>query len=373
MKIEVLQENLNKALTIATRIVSSKPQLPVLTNIFLGVTNEGGTLTASNVESTIIVPFGAKIEEPGETLVPARTFQELISSLSPDKLTLEVDGNILKVKQSKFQGKIVCAPATDFPQNMPAVDSGVSWKIPGDTFLKALSHTLFSSALDEARAVLNGVLFKFGDNPMFVATDGFRLSQFKLNKTDSPSGEIDQIVVPTKALMEVVKLLSDSPKTDVMLIIAPNQVLFKIDDISFSCQVIAGNFPDFEKIIPSTFDTKIKLTTEEFTRALKTAAIFARENANIVRLVINGSELTVRAQGGEMGENETKLDIEIEKGSPEDFSVAFNFRYILDFLANLKDEKEITLELGTQTSPALFRPAKSTNYLHIIMPVRVQS
>ncbi len=373
MKLEVLQENLNKALVQATRIVNSKLQLPILSNIYLVVSKTGGFITASNVESEITVPFGAKIDEPGEILVPAKTFQELVSSLSSDKLTLEVKENNLLVVQSKFQGKIVCAPASDFPKNTPDESEGVIWTIPGDVFQTALSHTIFSSALDEARAVLNGVLFKFGDMPMLVATDGFRLSQYLLDKTNAPKSDLSQVVIPAKALIEVQRLISDAPKNKIEIVFLQNQVIFKFEDIRFSTQVIAGNFPDFEKIIPPSFDIKIKLTAEELGKAIKTAAIFARENANIVRLVLNGSELAVRAQGGEVGENETSLDVEVEKGSSTEFSVAFNFRYILDFLANLKDEKEITLELGTQTSPALFRPAKFNNYLHIIMPVRVQS
>lgn len=372
MKIEVLQENLNKALTIAARLVSSKPQLPILSNILLSVSKNACTLTSSNIESGVTVPFGAKIENEGDILVPARIFQELIASLQPDKLTLEVKENSLLVAQSKFQGKIVCTPGTDFPKNSAAVDS--VWKLPGKIFTEAINRTVFSSAVDEGRAVLNGVLFKFDNTPQFVATDGFRLSQFRLITEPLPKSAPNELVVPSKALFEVVRLLSDSQKGEFEIGFGQNnQISFKIDDISFYSQVIAGNFPDFEKIIPSSFDIKIKLTTEELLKAIKTAAIFARENANIIKLLIMGSILKVKAQGGEVGEDETEIDIEVEKGGTEEFSVSFNYHYLLDFLGSLKDEKELTIELGTSTSPVLFRSAKADNYLHIIMPVRVQS
>lgn len=372
MKLEVLQENLNKALTIATRIVSSKPQLPILSNLLLKVTSNGCVLETSNVESSLKIPFGAKVEEVGELLVPARTFQELVASLNKAKLTLEAKENSLLVSESKFQGKIVCSPNGDFPS--PSDDQpGVDWSLSSKVFQEALSQTIFSSAVDEGRAVLNGVLFKFGDSPLFVSTDGFRLSEFILPKGTAPKSDLEQVIVPSKSLLEVQRLITDSENDQIKVSLTPSQVKFTVDDINFYSQVIAGNFPNFEKIIPTESVIKLRLNVEELSQSIRTASIFARENANIIRFVLEGKVLKIRAQGGEVGENETELDVEVEKGSNDEFNVAFNFRYLLEFLNSLKNEKDITVEFGTATSAAVFRPAKSENYLHIIMPVRVQS
>ncbi len=373
MKLEVLQENLSSALTTATRIISSKPQLPILTNVFLKASKEGSLLIASNVDSTIIVPFGSKIIDEGEICVPGRTFQELISSLPSDKIILEAKETSLIVKELKFQGKITCMPGSDFP-TPPKEPNATVWKMSKNTFQTALSETLFSAAVDETRAVLNGVLFKFdGSAPMLVATDGFRLSKYTLESDSKIPKDLTQLVLPSKALQEVSRLLSDSSVGDFEIHFGEtNTVSFLIGEIEFYSQTIAGNFPSFEKIIPSTFDIKIKLNAEELLKSIKSAAIFARENANIINFNIHDNTMTVRAQGGEVGENETELDIEVEKPPVGSFSVSFNFRYVLDFLGSLNGAKDITLELGTPTSAALFRPIKVDNYLHIIMPVRVQ-
>lgn len=370
MKIEVLQENLVKALSIATRIVSSKPQLPVLSHILVVVTGEGCKIIASNIETGIIVPFGAKVENTGEILIPGRTFYELISSLSSGKLILEQKDSSILISESKFHGKVVCLPSSEFPKLEPPKNKFSTF--PKKDFKEALSKTVFSSATDEGRAVLNGILFKLTEPKSFVSTDGFRLSKFDFSNIDLKISGIDQAIVPTKTVIEILRLLDELQSDSLGIGFENNQFIFQIGEIFIFSQIIAGNYPEYEKIIPSESEIKIRIDAKELEKAIKTASIFARENANIVRFSLENKILKVKAQGGQTGENETEIDVEVIKNSSAEFTVSFNYRYVLDFLNNLGNEKEVFIEFGTPTSPSIFRPADKNGYLHIIMPVRVQ-
>jgi len=134
-----------------------------------------------------------------------------------------------------------------------------------------------------------------------------------------------------------------------------------------------SNFPNFEKIIPAESSVRIKIPSEELLKGIRLAAIFARDSANIVKLKIAGSKLKIMANAAQVGENESEIDIEVDKGSGEDFQIAFNFRYLLDFLTSLGSKAaDVTIDFTTPLAPGVFHLPSDKNFLHLIMPVRVQ-
>ncbi|KKU91140.1 MAG: polymerase III subunit beta protein [Microgenomates group bacterium GW2011_GWA1_48_10] len=374
MKLEILQENLTKKLGSVTRIIPSKPQLPILSHVLLSAKNNHLTLTSSNLETTIIISLGAKIESEGEFTVPARTLSELVASLPPGKITLQVKQSLLEITISQFHGQINGSPAAEFPPN-PTDDLHSVWKVNAAGLFQALGQTMFSSATDESRAVLTGVLFKFdSDFVTLAATDGFRLSVVKVSKSsDLPEGQ-SQVIIPTRTLVEITKLLNDeNPDQITINFLKSNQVLFSLSDTKIYSQLIAGNFPNFEKIIPAESSVRIKIPSEELLKGIRLAAIFARDSANIVKLKIAGSKLKIMANAAQVGENESEIDIEVDKGSGEDFQIAFNFRYLLDFLTSLGSKAaDVTIDFTTPLAPGVFHLPSDKNFLHLIMPVRVQ-
>lgn len=381
MKLEILQENLNHTLASLSRVIATKPQLPILSNILLVAKNGKLTLTASNLETSIIVETGAKILVGGDFTVPGRTLTEIIASLSAEKVLLEVIGGSLKINSVGFNSKINGIASTEYPQLSAdtILAQGNYWEIDKLLLLVSLGMTTFAAAGDESRAVLSGVLFKPQEKGLtLVSTDGFRMSIVELDKivTNKKEGG-EAIIIPARSLAEITRILAekgaDQEDKSVKIYISSkeNQICFNLGATKILSRLIAGNYPDYEKIVPSNSKFKIITTAEELIKSIRLASIFARDSANIVKLHIAHSKLHVSAAAAQIGENESEIDVSVEGEKSEDFSIAFNYRYFLDLLSVVTGQ--VVMEFSSPTSPGLFRSSSSKNFFHIIMPVRVQN
>lgn len=368
MKLEVLQENLNHGLSVVAKVLAAHPQISILSNILLKTHDGQLELTVSNMETTISVVIGAKIEEAGSFTVPGKTFVEIVNGLSAGKVLLEVTEGSITVVSGKFKAKLNGSPADDFPKT-PEVKKGSTWQIDSKTFQAAITKTIFCAALDEGRAVLTGVLFEAKKSELtLAATDGFRLSVVNL----AVKGESDEVkfILPAKALFEASRLLTEL-SFDLSFSSEANLVLFDLADIKIYSRVIAGNFPDYEKIIPSVSTTKIVLSADELLKTIRLASVFARDSANIVKLKIKNGKLKISANAPQVGENESEMDVQMEKNGDEEVVVAFNYRYFLDLLNGL-GSCDLSVELNGPLAAGVFKIPSDKTFLHIIMPVRVQ-
>ena len=377
MELEILQENLNRGLGVVTRVLTSRPQMAILSNILLKAQTGRLEIIASNLETTIITTVGAKVEKAGEFTVPGRTFAELCAGLSAEKLTLVSSEGSMSISGGKFKGKMAGTPAAEFPKVVADDSAGVVIGLEKKDFQRGVGRTVIASATDESRAVLTGVLFSLAEGLLtMAATDGFRLSVEKI-KAKGPAREL-KFIVPAKALTEVNRLLEESGDFKLTYLEDSGQVVFDLGEKKIFTRLISGNFPDFEKIIPANSTVQLTTTTEELSKAIKLASIFARDSANIVKLKIaprssgtQNSKLKISANAPEVGENESEIDVTMEKGGDEEFAVAFNYRYLLDLFAAVGNT-EISIEFNGPLAAGVFRLPKDSNFLHIIMPVRVQ-
>lgn len=379
MKIEVLQENLNQVLGKIAKTIPSKAQIPILSHVLLSTTNNLLTLTGSDLQTTLVASCGAKIISSGQYTVPMRTFLEIISSLPAEKITLTLTESGLEILCGKYHGKITGTAAEEYPKLVPDTKVETSWTVSSSDISTISGTTTFAAGTDESRAVLTGVLIKTSaDGLVCVATDGFRLSLLQLPLKGEKAPSVN-VVIPAKSVNEIARLVADDTVNNSSYefsVLASNQLKISIGDITMYTTLISGNFPNFEKIIPSEMSTKIVLSSEEFQRAVKLSSVFARENANIVRLKLLSDVLTqiqIYSQGGQTGEDLCDIPAEVETKNSSDMVVAFNYHYLLDFLSSLSKKGDISIELSGATSAAIFRPVANQNYLHVIMPVRVQS
>lgn len=382
MKLEILQENLNYALNLISRIIVAKPQLPILSHVFLSAKDNKLTLIGSNQEATIVTEIGAKVTSPGEFTLPGRTLSEIVSSLTADKITLELTGSTMAVKAGGFKASINGTAATEYPSLVPSGSSkAVSWELGAFDFSNLVAKTVFSAATDEGRVVLTGVLFKLVDDHLTVAaTDGFRLSVIQAEKASKQAKS--DLVIPAKTLQEVARILietktegagQDKPNpVKISLWEESNQIVFDLGETKVYSSLIAGNFPDFEKIIPTRAAYTVSLDADQFLKAIKLASVFARESANVVKLKLTNDVLTVSANAPQVGENESEVEVKRD-GESEEVSIAFNFHYLLDFLSAVGNSGEMTIELTGPTAPGVFKTKSDPNFLHLIMPVRVQT
>ena len=377
MKVSVLQENLAYGLNIVSRAVSPRSTLPVLSNLLVA-TDEGRLrLSATNLELGITCWIGAKIQEEGSTTVPARTFTELVGTLTDQQveMSLSVRTQNLNIQSGSSNTDLKCIDSQEFPP-MPAPDLSDGIPINVSDLKEIIQQVAFAASTDEARPILTGVLVTVnGDQLTLASADGFRLSVRKAILS-SPISRPVQSVVPARALSELARIISDGDQV-VTMTLPPDrgQVVFQMKDIQLVSQLIEGAFPDYEQIIPKSRETRSELSTSSFLKACKQAEIFAREGSHIARINITpGGELKpgsimITGQSEETGSNQTEIDSSID-GS--ELLIAFNVRFLREVLEVIKTP-EVALETTVDTAPGVLRPVGEENFLHVIMPMHLGS
>ena len=369
MKITVLAENLKRGLSIVNRGISSRPQLPILSGILVKANAEGLFLVSTDLEMSFWMKMGAKVIEEGDIVMPAKLFTELVISLPAGPVELSTENQTLKIVSGSVKADVVGQLADDFPVIPRLKKSQVT--LSSGEFREKVEKVAVSAAKDDTRPILTGVLWDFGENSIsLVATDGYRLSVDKLEvekKSESWSGKV---ILPAKSIQEVAKTLMDTgeDKVEVEFDKENQQVIFGLKEMEIASRLIAGEFPPYQQILPNTYKTRTEFDREELLEAVKRARLFARENANIVKLSLIDHILKVTAESTQYGNNSTDLEVQTEG---EGLTVAFNALYLLDYLNICKEEK-IFWETEGELKPSVFKTSDE-NWLQVVMPVRVQS
>lgn len=367
MKIQILQENLSKALVRTGRIISAKTQLPVLQNVLVSSENGICKITTTNLETTLQVTLGVKEESPGSLCIPAKTLTEFVTSLPQETVTLEEKDGTCVVSTTRARATIPVIAGAEFPPvKIAGPDGGI--KIPRQDWSTMVSRVIFAAATDEGRPLLTGIkIKKEGDGFLLAATDGYRLS---LQKAAVPLSEIEDAVIPARALSEVQKMLSEGREdTDLLMSKSENgQLAFRFGDTVLETRLIDGEYVDFQRIIPKIHTTSAVFDREVLLRAVKTAAIFARDSANIIRLSVSSAGMTVSANTPQVGEDTIDVDAAVEG---EDAGIAFNSRFLVELLNTLGAD-QLSFEMTGALNPGVFKIPGDESFLHIIMPVRVQ-
>ncbi len=367
MNITVLQENLLRALSRTSRIVPIKPQLPIIANVLLETQEGRLNITATNLETTEAVLVGAKVGKDGGICVSSRLLLELVTTLPQSTVRLTVKEGTLLVETGGFRAAIPGVAAGEFPQIKEGGKATFA-ALGKDELMGAVAQVIFAAATDEGRPLLTGVriLGKDGETQL-AATDGFRLSVKRVSLTTK---EPLDLLVPARALSEVVKVSMEEKETKEINIARPepSQMIFVVGDTEIRTRLIDGDYPNFEKIIPTKYNTRVLLEKAALLSAAKSAAIFARDNANIVKLHIENQTVTISANTPQVGQNQVDVEANVDG---EGGDMAINSRFLLECLSNFPGD-ELLFEMTGSLNPGVFRPVKDDSYLHIIMPVRVQ-
>jgi len=372
MKLQVLQEDLSKILTIASRFTSTRAQLPILGNILFSASKTKLLIASTNLEVSIAISIGAKVEKSGEIAVPAKVITDLVNNLSLGQITLETEKEKLKIKASDFSSTVSSMNSSDFPALPKSLDKKVI-EIDKNILINSLTQCTFAASIDETRPILTGLLFIFEKNRLtIVATDGFRLSQKHIPLTKNYSSQ--KIILPKTTLSELIKLAGEEENISFSFKDSENQSIFKVGRSILSSRILQGEFPDYERIIPSRSSLHVFVDKEELLRAIKLASVFARESANVVNLTIQSSSVSITAESQHSGEQKGKIDAKVEGESlPKGgFSINYNYRFLEDFLNSVEGE-EIKMSFSAPSAPGIFRDTKDKDYLHLIMPVKLQS
>lgn len=362
MKLQVTQENLTRALGAVARVANSRGTLPILANVLVKTSNNRLSLSATNLDIAITQYIGAKVEQEGSITVPARLMQEFISSLPSGVINLELDETKLKISTDQYHSTVNGILADDFPV-MPAITSGKSVKLDGKLLKKGLQQVVFAASNDESRPVLTGVLIHSVEGKLFLAaTDSYRLAEKEIGKTK----EEVSLLVPATALNDLLRVLGDDVE-EVTVTYDEQQILFNVGDVELVARLLEGKYPDYRKLIPSTFTVTVELKKADLLNVTKVSSLFARESAGSVTIKVDeiAQELSIRSIASQLGENTATATGKVT-GSGE---ITLNSRYLLDALQALSGD-DLTFGFNGKLDPTCLHDTKSEDYSHIIMPLK---
>jgi len=362
MKLQVTQENLNRALNSVARVANSRGTLPILANVLIKTSNNRLSLSATNLDIAITHYIGAKVGEEGSITVPARLMQDFVSSLPEGVIELDLQETKLHVTTEQYQSVVNGIVADDFPV-MPAINSGNKWKVPAVSLKKALQQVVFAASNDETRPVLTGVLLQtFEGELRMAATDSYRLAEKKLGANKQ---EV-QLLVPASALHDLLRVLGDGDG-DVQVTHDDQQILFQVNDVELVTRLLEGKYPDYRKLIPESFATEAVLKRADLVNVTKVSSLFARESAGSVTIELDekSQQLSIRSVASQLGENTASAAAKITGTG----SITLNSRYLLDALNALSGD-EVSFGFNGKLEPTRLLDPTTKDYQHIIMPLK---
>lgn len=365
MELTVTQENLTKALAAVSRVASTKTQLPILNNILLRTDGNRLLIAATNLEIASTQYVGAKIISHGSITIPAKLVSEFIATLPKDSVELKVINDRLSIKSGRYTSVINGVIADEFPE-LPTIDesSSIQYSITAEDFKQAVSQTIITTSNDSTRPVLTGVYWHSHEGSLYLAaTDGYRLSERRLVKTNS---EVSAII-PTQTLQEVLRLIIDTVE-EVEILFDETQVRFRLNEAEIVSRLIDGNFPDYRQLIPKEMTTNGEISKEDFVRVTKIAGLFARDSGGSITLSLNAEQnsISIHSIASELGENTSEAVAKVDT----DGIITLNSRYVSDALSVI-DGDTIIFGFNGKLSPSVLRSNdKDVNYYHVIMPLK---
>jgi len=363
MKLQVTQENLNKALGTVARVANSRGTLPVLANVLIKTVNNRLSIAATNLDIAITHYIGAKVSDEGSITVPARLMQDFVSSLPSGVIDLKLDEYKLNIVTDQYQSVVNGVSSEEFPV-MPAIEGGKTWKLPAPVLKKALQQVVIAASTDEARPVLTGVYLHTSEGALHMAaTDSYRLAEKELLKITE---EID-LLVPVSAMQDLLRIVNDT-EDEVQVVSDDQQVLFRVgEDVELVARLIEGKYPDYRKLIPQKFAVQATLKRADLLNSTKISSLFARESAGSITINIDEatSELSIRSVASQLGENTAKASAKVTGNG----AITINSRYLLDALHVLNGE-EVEFSFNGKLEPSVLRDPATSDYTHIIMPLK---
>jgi len=392
MKFSCRTAELLQTLQLASRAISGQQALPILNNVLIEIEGKHCTVSATDLELSIVTSFEADVENEGAITVPAKAILNFAQYNPTEEVLLETsEGTQLKCTSKHGKTVIAGESANEYPTISP-IEKDTSFNIGMEPLLSALHKITFACARSSVRPVLSGVYIRVNKGKLtFVATDSYRLSEY------TTSGEIDaddvSCIVPVKVLEELRTVLAayrgikssgdeedgkkesgkkkvkkEDEAESVSVSLSSQQIELHVGTTKLLSRLIEGKFPDYQQIIPKGEGTTVELSTKELTTVVKRMHYFAKEINNNLTFSLGKNDLKIATPQTQAGKDEATLSTET-KGPAN--KIALSSAYILDFLTHT-DGDTIQLKVTDSMHPAVFRIIGEESYLHLIMPLRLQ-
>ncbi|MEM9237101.1 MAG: DNA polymerase III subunit beta [Verrucomicrobiota bacterium] len=363
MKFSISKEALLDGLQKVQHVVSTRTTLPILSNVLLVAEDGKLTLTTTDLDVGMTGAVEAKVDKPGATTLPAKKLVNIIRELPASEVEISVDAkNVASIKCGPSFFKIIGLGQDDFPP-LPDFEGSKEYRIPQELLRNGLKKTVYAISTDETRYVLNGIYTSFREGKLtLVATDGRRLAMIE-NDLEFPASQDIDVIVPTKAVQELLRLLGDSGEVEVKL--SGSQISFAIGDHLLVSKLIEGNYPNYRQVIPGDSSERVELPREAMLETVRRVSLLSSDKSNSVKLVFGGNRVEVTANSPDVGEAQETLEVPYDG---KDLQIAFNPEFLKAPLQNL-DEETVYLDLIDEMSPGVVRIDGS--FLYVIMPMRV--
>jgi len=380
MKLRCDRSALVDKLAVLSRGVSTRMALPVLSGILLQATEDRLDLYSTDMEISIKAFMPVVIDEPGDIVVPARLFSDVVRNLVGEEVRVESgagEGGVVQITAGKARFSLNSWAASDFPQ-MSTFDVRGGFAVPREPFLETLGKVARAASRDETRPILTGVLVIIGGgNLRMVATDSYRLSVKQSVVEGGPAEEV-QAIVPVKALGEVARLATAADRAAIDVAITENQALFGFGEVIIATRLIDGVFPNYKQLLPDTYDHQFELDKDELLGVARRVGLLAQKNAPL-RLRFapadeeGPSRLVVRAVTQDVGQAEEQVEVDY---AGEAFEIGFNHAYLIDGVEAV-DGDRIRLKLTSPLRPGLISGVgaedEAHEFVYLIMPIRLSN
>jgi DNA polymerase-3 subunit beta len=370
MKFRIPQTMLAAAVDRVLNVVPQKTTMPVLGHLLLEA--EGGNLkiTATDLDLTICTTLDAEVDKPGSVTLPAKRFSEIVRQLDPQSdVEMDVHKSNALITAGRANFRILGMGSEEFPK-IPALGFKKGMSTPAGVLRKAIQRTIFCVSRDETRRALTGVLWEVtSDSMSMVGTDGHRLARISLPvKLDLESSR--DLIVPTKALNQVLRLSGDSEDEGIAVKLGDDHVIFRFGKTTLFTRLIEGPFPKYQDVIPKDNDKKVILKRESFVDALRRVSLLSDNLTHQVRVSLKNDLVVLSARTQDIGE--AQEEVEAQYGGSE-MDLGYNAQYLAEILRNM-DTDDVLMTLATPLAAGLVEPAEQgedENYLCLLMPLRL--
>lgn len=376
MKFVVSSMELLSHLQAVSRVISNKNTLPILDNFLFSLDSGVLEITASDLESTLITSLQLEnTDGDGEIAIPARILTDTMKEFPEIPLTFEIDTNSMMIVIQSESGKftIMGQNGAEFPQ-VPQIkdDQKQEMEIDGEVLLSGITKSIFATADDELRPVMNGVFIELSpDDTTFVASDAHKLVRYK--RTDVKADSEASFILPKKPA-GLLKNILPREENLVKLEFDDKNAAFTLTNYKMVCRLVEGNYPSYNSVIPTDNPFRMTIDRVEFYNALRRVSVFSNQASNLVKLALTGNQLTVSAQDIDFSISGTeRLNCQYEG---DDMEIGFKSTFLIEILANLATG-DVVMEMSDPTRAGILLPATSENddedILMLLMPMMINA